>query len=68
MAQHRKERGRVEEHDKKVRMCTSEPVKGNEGQEQWKREKNRKGKNKKSGKEVSCKDCRTRARQTKKIT
>lgn len=42
-AQNRKERGRVEEHDKEVRMCTSEPVKGNEGQEQRKRDKNRKG-------------------------
>lgn len=34
-AQHRKERGRVEGHDKEARMCTSEAMKGKKGQEHW---------------------------------
>lgn len=67
MAQHRKEKGRVEEHDKKVRTCTREPVKGNEGQEQWKREKTERGKRKKVEKRYPAKTARHKRGKPKRL-
>lgn len=57
----------MEEHDKEVRMCTSEPVKGTRAKSNGKGKKNRKGENKKEEKRYPAKIARQERDKPKRL-